>query len=117
MILWYLVLPHYPNPHILSGTFDTCFRWKQTDDPLTVTGDSHPQGFAYKDGPIDIHAGFVGLSRSTPDRALLDGDVTDSEAWYLAIGSYETVVSGQEMPGTRVPRGLVQIVELFAELV
>lgn len=71
----------------------------------------------YKSGPIDIYPGFLGLSRSTPSKALLDGDLTDSFSWYLAIGSYESVGSGQEMPASRVPVIYAQVVELFAELV
>ncbi|XP_059096902.1 uncharacterized protein LOC131891380 [Tigriopus californicus] len=98
------------------GTFPSCFRWSQTDNPLMVTGSSRPKGFVYKEGPLAIHPGFFGLSQSTPDKALLDGDLTNSYSWFLGIGTYEMSGIEQKIPASRDPEISAPVVELYVEL-
>lgn len=92
----------------------SCYRWSQSENPLTIVGQTVPKDFMYKEGPFPITQHFKGLSRSTPYFCILDADLAFPGLWWFPIGTYAEFASPNTFPGPMDK--IVSLVELFLEL-
>lgn len=97
------------NFQFLGLNDSPCFRWSQNENPLSIS--ENPSDFAYNE-PSKKSDDFVGLSQSSPQRALLDG--SEGEHFWFAVGCYAKFGPFNVFPGPGKIE--VSLVELFLEV-
>ena len=92
-----------------------CFEFSQNDNPVELSGQAEPAGFVLESAPEDFSAlprRLRGLSRSTPTKSFLDGDLAHEGYFFWSIGMLEIYTANPAIiPGP--PFVSVAIVELY----